>query len=40
MNGQKPIPLKTQDNQHYWDMADQHELALQKCNDCGKYAHP
>ena len=40
MEYQKPIPLKTEDNKHYWDMADQHELSLQKCNDCGHYAHP
>lgn len=40
MDYQKPIPLKTQDNQPFWDAADQHEMALQKCNDCGHYAHP
>lgn len=40
MEYQKPIPLKTEDNKHYWDMADQHELSLQKCNDCGHHAHP
>ena len=37
---EKPIPLKTEDNHPYWDAADKHELALQKCNDCGQYAHP
>lgn len=37
---EKPIPLKTEDNHPYWDAADKHELALQKCNDCGHYAHP
>ncbi|WP_010304319.1 Zn-ribbon domain-containing OB-fold protein [Kurthia senegalensis] len=36
----KPIPLKTIDNAPYWDAADQHELNLQKCTDCGHYAHP
>ncbi|WP_106498364.1 Zn-ribbon domain-containing OB-fold protein [Lentibacillus sp. Marseille-P4043] len=40
MEYQKPIPLKTQDNHPYWDAADRHELALQKCNSCGHYAHP
>lgn len=37
---EKPIPLKNLDNAPYWDAADRHELALQKCNSCGKYAHP
>lgn len=37
---QKPIPLKTQDNQPYWDAADRHELVLQKCQTCHAYNHP
>lgn len=37
---QKPIPLKTQDNQSYWDAADRHELMLQKCQTCHAYNHP
>lgn len=37
---QKPIPLKTQDNQPYWDAADRHELMLQKCQTCHAYNHP
>ncbi|WP_301109310.1 OB-fold domain-containing protein [Sporosarcina sp.] len=36
----KPIPLKDQINQAYWDAADQHTLVLQKCNDCQAYAQP
>lgn len=40
MTYQKPIPLKDQDNQPYWDAADDHQLALQKCKDCNTYAHP
>lgn len=40
MDDQKPIPLKTQDNHPFWDAADQHEMVLQKCNNCGHYAHP
>jgi len=40
MDYQKPIPLKTQDNKPYWDAADNHELSLQKCDECGQYAHP
>lgn len=36
----KPIPLKTIDNAPYWDAADQHKLTLQKCTDCGQFAHP
>lgn len=37
---EKPIPLKTMDNAPYWDAADRHELALQKCNTCAGYNHP
>lgn len=37
---EKPIPLKTADNQPYWDAADQHELALQKCATCSSFIHP
>lgn len=37
---EKPIPLKTEDNQPYWDAADRHELKLQKCNNCDSFAHP
>lgn len=37
---EKPIPLKTLDNTPYWDAADRHELALQKCNTCNAYNHP
>lgn len=37
---EKPIPLKTQDNQEYWDAADQHELKLQKCSACSTFIHP
>ncbi len=40
MTYQKPIPLKDQDNKAYWNAADEHRLALQKCNDCNTYAHP
>lgn len=40
MTYEKPVPLKDQDNQPYWDAADAHELALQKCHDCQTYAHP
>ena len=40
MSYQKPIPLKTQDNQPYWDAADRHELVLQKCETCKSYNHP
>lgn len=37
---EKPIPLKTIDNTPYWDAADLHELALQKCDSCNSYNHP
>lgn len=40
MSYQKPIPVKTQDNQPYWDAADRHELVLQKCETCNSYNHP
>ncbi|PIC88147.1 hypothetical protein CSV72_03110 [Sporosarcina sp. P20a] len=37
---QKPIPLKDRDNAPYWDAADKHQLALQKCEDCNAYSQP
>lgn len=37
---QKPIPLKDIDNAPYWDAADNHQLALQKCEDCNAYSQP
>lgn len=37
---QKPIPLKDIDNAPYWDAADEHRLALQKCGDCKAYSQP
>ncbi|WP_019240965.1 MULTISPECIES: Zn-ribbon domain-containing OB-fold protein [Bacillus] len=40
MSYQKPIPVKTPDNQPYWDAADRHELVLQKCETCQSYNHP
>ncbi|MEA0562628.1 MULTISPECIES: Zn-ribbon domain-containing OB-fold protein [Lysinibacillus] len=40
MTYQKPIPVKTQDNEPYWDAADRHELMLQKCEICHAYNHP
>lgn len=40
MSYEKPIPLKTEDNHPYWDAADNYQLNLQKCNNCGKYANP
>ena len=40
MSYQKPIPVKTQDSQPYWDAADRHELVLQKCQTCNSYNHP
>jgi uncharacterized protein len=40
MGYQKPIPLKNQDNQPYWDGADRHELLIQTCESCQQYAHP
>ncbi|WP_423799806.1 Zn-ribbon domain-containing OB-fold protein [Neobacillus sp. SAB-20_R2A] len=40
MDNQKPIPLKNQDNQPYWDGADRHELIIQKCESCQNYSHP
>lgn len=36
----KPIPLKIQGSEYYWDAADRHELAVQKCDDCRIYLHP
>lgn len=40
MKFEKPIPFKNEYNKPYWDAADQHELHLQKCDDCQAYSHP
>jgi uncharacterized OB-fold protein len=36
----KPLPLQDADQQPYWDAANRHELALQKCTSCGEFVHP
>jgi len=36
----KPLPLEDADQQPYWDAANRHELALQKCTACGELIHP
>ncbi|QHS23426.1 hypothetical protein GWK91_10875 [Virgibacillus sp. MSP4-1] len=40
MDYKKPIPVKTQDNKPYWDAADDHEMMVQRCDECDQYAHP
>lgn len=37
---QKPIPRIDELSRHYWEAAKQHELVLQKCQDCGHYRYP
>lgn len=31
----KPLPEITPDNKPFWDSCKQHELSLQRCQDCG-----
>ncbi|MFF3574561.1 Zn-ribbon domain-containing OB-fold protein [Nocardia jiangxiensis] len=36
----KPIPCPDEDTAPFWEAARRHELAFQRCNHCGTYAHP
>ncbi len=36
----KPLPIITDDNRQYWEYCQQHELRMQKCNDCGYIRFP
>jgi uncharacterized OB-fold protein len=36
----KPIPAASDLDRPYWDGARQRRLLLQRCDGCGRYAHP
>ena len=36
----KPLPIITDDNRRYWEYCKQHELRMQRCNDCGYIRFP
>jgi len=36
----KPLPSATILDRPYWEHAQRHELALQKCSDCGQFRYP
>ena len=37
---QKPLPVPDELSQGFWDAAEHHQLAIQRCDHCGHYAHP
>ena len=36
----KPLPVPDERSQPFWDATGRHELVIQRCQDCGQYAHP
>jgi hypothetical protein len=36
----RPAPIRTADNQFFWDAAAQGRLVAQRCSDCGRFHHP
>jgi uncharacterized OB-fold protein len=36
----KPLPRITPDNQDFWEAVRRHELALQRCEACGRFRYP
>lgn len=40
MSDAKPLPRITADNRPFWEAARRHELALQRCDDCGHFRYP
>jgi uncharacterized OB-fold protein len=36
----RPLPVIDDSNRNYWDGARRHRLVLDRCCDCGTYAHP
>ena len=36
----KPIPLPDELTRPFWEAAEQHRLAIQRCRPCGYYNHP
>ncbi len=37
---EKPLPLPDDRSEGFWQAAAEHILALQRCNSCGRFAHP
>lgn len=37
---EKPLPRIDETNRYYWEAARQHELMLQRCQECGQYRYP
>jgi hypothetical protein len=36
----KPLPRVTADNRPFWEAARRHQLALQRCGECGHFRYP
>ena len=36
----KPLPRVTADNRPFWEAARRHQLALQRCAECGRFRYP
>src|ERR1700730_17585396 len=36
----RPAPIRTEDNQFFWDAATQGRLVAQRCGSCGRFHHP
>ncbi|GAY11619.1 Zn-ribbon domain-containing OB-fold protein [Pseudonocardia sp. N23] len=36
----KPVPVPDEDTAPFWNAARQHDLAFQRCDHCGAFAHP
>ncbi|MFJ6569240.1 Zn-ribbon domain-containing OB-fold protein [Streptomyces sp. NPDC091292] len=36
----KPVPVPDEETAPFWEAARRHELAFQRCDHCGTYAHP
>ena len=36
----KPLPVRDELSQQYWDGALRHEVVIQRCDRCGTYIHP
>ena len=39
MSGARPLPERTELAAGYWEAAKRHELAVQRCEDCGALRH-
>jgi uncharacterized protein len=37
---EKPLPLPDDRSEGFWQAAAEHVLALQRCDSCGRFAHP